>query len=157
MGFILITVNIIYDPMVFYTDEEYLPESIISVQSEVEQPEVYLLSAGSSSTEDQAALVGDRINCLLGLPTPVQTDSGIAITDTLRFFTGDYPATQFEQGSKQGGMYKCGTCGCKETLFSDQAHSLIHPWRPLKELQSLATGGTLGRHAGMLRPFDHLS
>ena len=30
---------------------------------------MYLLSAGSSKAEDQAALVGDHINCLLQLPT----------------------------------------------------------------------------------------
>ncbi len=76
--------------------------------------------------------------------------------DTLRFFIGDHPAAQFEQGTKQGGTYKCGTCGCKEALFSDQAHALLHPWRPLKQLQSLATGGTLGKQAGMLRPFHTL-
>lgn len=58
----------------------------------------------------------------------------------------------------RGGLttYKCGTCGCKETLFSDQAHALLHAWRPLKQLQSLATGGTFGKHAGILRPFQNL-
>lgn len=106
-----------YDPLVFFSDDEYHGD--VSIQSEVEQPEVYLLSAGSSSGEDQAALVGERINCLLDLPTPVHTDSGMAITDTIRYFTGDHPAAQFEQGSKHGGKYKCGACGCKETLFSD--------------------------------------
>lgn len=101
--------------------------------------------------------MGDRINCLLELTTPVETDDGgIAVSDTLRFFTGDHPAAQFEQGTKQGGKYKCGACGCKENLFSDQAHSLCHTWRSLKELQSLATAGTLGTAAGILHPFDHL-
>ena len=76
--------------------------------------------------------------------------------DTLRFFTGDHPAAQFEQGTKQGGTYKCGTCGCNEALFSDQAHTLIHPWRPLKQLQSLAIDGSFGRQAGMLHPLKHL-
>ena len=87
---------------------------------------------------------------------PVTTGEGIAVSDTLQFFTADHPAVQFEQGSKQGGKYKCGACGCKETLFSDQAHSLAHTWRPLKELQAVAIGGILGRHDGKLQPFDHL-
>lgn len=159
MGFILLTVHIMYDPMVFFTDEEYKqahPGVTVSIQSEVEQPEVCLLSAGSSSVEDQAALVGDRISCLLELQTPVKTDKGIEVADTLRFFTGDHPAAQFEQGTKQGGTYKCGACGCKEHMFSDQAHTLFHDWRSLKELQSLATGGAFGRDAGVLRPFDNL-
>ena len=111
--------------MVFYTNEEYLrnhPGIQINIQSEVEQPEVYFLSAGSSSVEDQGALIGDHINCLLNLSTPVEIDNGIAIKDTLRFFTGDHPACQFELGTKQRGTYKCGACGCNEALFSDQAH-----------------------------------
>lgn len=45
-------------------------------------------------------------------------------------------------------------CGCKERLFDDQAHSLFHKWRSLEELQSVATGGTFGNRAGILRPFD---
>ena len=75
------------------------------------------------------------------------------VTDTLRFFTGDHPAAQFEQGTKQGGTYKCGTCGC---LFNDQAHSLLHPWRPLKQLHCLATGGSFGRQAGILHTLQNL-
>ena len=76
-----------------YTDEEFKQKknsSNICVQSEVEQPEIYLLAAGSSSVEDQAAIIGDRLNCLLDLSTPVETEDGNKITDTLRFFTGDH-------------------------------------------------------------------
>ena len=160
MGFIMITTHVMYmyDPIVFYTDREFQQlnpgTTVTSIQSEVEQPEIHILGVGSSSVEDQAALTGDRISCLLDLSTPVQTENGTEITDTLRFFTGDYPATQFEQGNKQGGTYKCGVCGCKEHLFDDQAHSLFHQWRSLEELQSLATSGQFGRRVGILRPFD---
>ena len=159
MGFIMVTVHIMYDPLVFFTDDEFQqthPGTSTSIQAEVEQPEIYLLSAGSSCAEDQAALVGERISCLMDLTTPIQTEGGVTVRDILRFFTGDHPAAQFEQGSKQGGTYKCGACGCKEFLFNDQAHTLFHDWRPLKQLQSLATGGTFGKHAGILRPFDKL-
>lgn len=89
---------------------------MISVQSQVEQPEIYLLSAGTSTVEDQAALIADRFDCLSDLSTPIETKDGIQITDRLRFFTGDHPATQFEQGTKQGGTYKCGACGCQENV-----------------------------------------
>ncbi len=158
MGFLMITVHVMYDPLVFYTDKEFKqrnPGSNTCVQSEVEQPEIYFLSFGSSSVEDQAALIGDRISCLLDLSTPVETN-GTAIMDTLRFFTGDHPATQFEQGSKQGGTYKCGACGCNERMFGDQAHSLFLEHRTLEQLQSLAIGGKLGERAGVLCPFDNL-
>lgn len=114
MGFIMVTVHVMYDPVVFYTDKEYEelnPGATVNVQSQVEQPEIHLLAAGSSNVEDQAALIGDRLTCLLDLSKPVQTEKGTDITDTLRFFTGDHPATQ---GTKQGGTYKCGMCGCQE-------------------------------------------
>lgn len=41
-------------------------------------------------------------------------------------------------------------------MFSDQGHALYHDWRPLKELQSLATGGTFGKMEGLLQPFHNL-
>lgn len=102
-GYIMITVHVMYDPMVFYTNDEYLrnhPGADVCIQSEIEQQEAYLLSAGSSGVEDQATLISDRINCLLNINTPVQTESEIEVTDTIRFFTGDHPALQFEQGTK---------------------------------------------------------
>lgn len=139
MGFIMVTVHIMYDPVVFYTDKEYEelnPGATVNVQSQVEQPEIHLLAAGS----DQAALIGDRLKCL----KPVKTEMGTKITDTLRFFTGDHPATQFEQGTKQGGTYKCGMCGCQEHLFNDQAHAGGHYiiYKPCLQQEDL--GGMLG-------------
>ena len=84
----------------------------------------------------------------------MKTDTGIQFTDTLRFFTGDHPATQFEQGSKQGGTYKCGVCGCQEYSIDDQAHTLQHKWRSPQQLQTLAISGRFGRQPGALRLFD---
>ena len=142
----MVTVHIMYDPVVFYTDEEYLqlnPGVIdVNVQAEVEQPEIHLLALCSSSVEDQTALIGDRLSCLLELSEPVKTDTGIEFTDTLRFFTGDHPATQFEQGSKQGGTYKCGVCGCQEYLFDDQAHTLQHKWRSPQQIWETTWGSS---------------
>ena len=157
MGFVMVTVHILYDPVVFYTDNEYQelnPGADVNIQAEVEQPEIHLLAFGSSSVEDQAALIKDRLSCLLELPDPVKTETGIDITDTLRFFTGDHPATQFEQGSKMGGNYKCAVCGSHVNLFDDQAHMLQQKWRTPQELQAIATSGIYGRQAGVLKPFD---
>ena len=68
MGFLMITAHTLYESAVFYTDEEYQQKhpnhTSICIQSEVEKPEIYLLSLRGSSVEDQAALVGDRIDCL---------------------------------------------------------------------------------------------
>ena len=154
-GYLLITVHVMYDHHVYYTDEEYQqlhPESGISVEAEVEQPEVHIFAAGSSSAEDQVALVGDRMNCLFDLQAPIQTEGGVTVSDTMRYFTGDHPAAQFEQGSKQGGYFKCGACGCKSTLYNDQAHVLVRKWRLLEQLCSIAVGGVFG-----IRPFQKLT
>lgn len=60
MGFLMVTVHTLYDPAVFYTDDEYQRKhphhTSLCIQSEVKQPEIYLLSLGGSSVEDQAAL-----------------------------------------------------------------------------------------------------
>ena len=138
----MITVHVMYDTAVFLTDEEYQSQHAgtdISVQSEVEQPEIHMLCLGSSSIADQAALVGDRIDCLITLSTPGVASNGVKVYNNLRFFTGDHPAAQFEQGTQQGGKYKCGPCGCQDVMFSDQAHALQCQWRSLATLQTLAT------------------
>ena len=82
MGFILVTVHVMYDSHVFLTDDEYKqlhPNAGVCIQAEVEQPEVYLLSAGSSSVEDQAALVGDRLSCILDLKNHLLTENGTKV------------------------------------------------------------------------------
>ncbi len=158
-GFILITVHTIYDAAVFLTNAEYEQlhgERNVDVQAVVEQPEIYLLALGSSSVEDQAALVGDRLDCMIQLSSTVVATNGIEVSDTLRFFTGDHPAAQFEQGTQQGGRYKCGACGCKDIMYSDQAHALQCHWRSLQELQELAVGGVYGSKPGATKPFEKL-
>ena len=126
----------------------------MNIQAEVEQPEIHLLALGSSSVEDQVALIGKRIACIWELSKPVKNEMGIVITDTLRYFMADHPAAQFEQWTKQGGIYKCGVCGCQEHLFDEQAHILQHKWHTPQQLQTLATNGRFGRQAGVIKPFD---
>lgn len=158
-GFILLTVHTTYDAAVFLTDREYMQMhqgSRIRIQSEIEQPEIYLLSLGSSSVADQAALIGDRCDCLLQSMTPVTATNSVEVYDTVQFFTGDHPALQFECGTQQGGKYKCGTCGCADDMFEDQSHSLRFHWRQLKELQHLAINGVYGKTPGKTKPFDKL-
>lgn len=72
------------------------------------------------------------------------------------FFTGDHPALQFERGTQQGGKYKCGSCGCVDAMFEDQAHSLNYHWRRVEELQIIATVGKYGKTPGAIKPFQNL-
>ena len=156
LGCILMTVHVAYDPGVFYTHAECQRPNAPSVQSVVEQPAIYLLAAGSSSAEDQVALLQDRIDCLLDLPTELNTSKGIKIRDKLKFFIGDHPAQQFERGTQQGGTYKCGSCGVKDFMMQDMAHTLHRPRRSLQDLQHIATVGQAGKQPGNLKPFSNL-
>ena len=42
-------------------------------------------------------------------------------------------------------------------MLGDQAFSLNYNWRSLENLQSLAVGGTYGKHPGVLKPFEALT
>ena len=62
-GYILFAVWVIYDTAVFPTEAEYKTKSgrqIPSVQSIIEEPEIYMLAPSSSSLSDQSALVSER-------------------------------------------------------------------------------------------------
>ena len=72
-GLIMITVHVIYDKAVFLTNEEYYHKTgnQVNVQCQVEQPEIYMLILGSSSVENQSAVIPDRIECLSNLANPM--------------------------------------------------------------------------------------
>ena len=158
LGTILMTIHVAYDTATFYTQAEYAQRfgSTENVQSMVERPEIYMFAAGSSAAEDQAALLQDRIDCLPNLSSPIQASNGISINDKLSFMIGDHPAQQFERGTQQGGTYKCGGCGCKNTVLEDLAHALHCEWRSLKDLQCTALAGKLGKQPGAIKPFTNL-
>ena len=149
---------ILYDPAVFFTNSEYQQntQTPVDVQTEVERPEVYMLVLGSSSIEDQAAVLPDRIDCLHDLAELVVTTSGIKVYDTFHFFIGDHQATQFEKGTQMGGRYRCGGCGCKAELMDDQAHALRCEWRSTADFQSIAIGGVFRRQPGKVKPMCNL-
>ena len=66
-GYILFAMWIIYDPAVFFTEEECKTRHNINLknlQEEIEQPTIYLIAPSTSSAEEQLALMGDRIECL---------------------------------------------------------------------------------------------
>eukprot|EP00731_Ephydatia_muelleri_P036155 Em0207g2a len=116
-----------------------------TIQSEVEEPELYLIAINPSTIEDQASIIPDRVADLHDLKEPILSTAGIPVQDVLRFFTGDHPAAQFERGTQVGGKYKCGGCGCKATIMDDQAHALRCKTRSFKELQTIALQGVLGK------------
>ena len=159
-GYILFAVWVLYDPAVFYTQEEWKIQHRGQVQtyiqSLVEEPTFYMLAPSSSSPADQLALIGDRIECLQELSQPITASNGEQIHDQLRFFCGDKPAQQFERGTQIGGTYKCGGCGTKDIMMMDLAHCFHHSWRSLSDIQSLILAGKFGSKPGCLKPLDNL-
>ena len=142
-GYILVTVGTIYDQGVHLNEEEYYRRTgkkVKNIQKLVEAPHIHIIGVGSSSVEDQASVLPDRVECLNDLHKVSTTSLGIPINDELRFFKGDTPAQQFERGTQQGGHYKCGGCGCHAQMMEDMAHALECKWRSLTELQERMLG-----------------
>ena len=102
LGCIILTAHVVYDPAVFYIQAEYEAKDgkCPSTQSAIERPVIHIMAAGSSSVEDQLALLQESLDCLDDLSTTITStgtststsSSNIAVTDTLRFFIGDHPA-----------------------------------------------------------------
>ena len=159
-GYILVTVNTIYNQAVHLTEEEYFRrtgQKVKSIQKLVEDPRIHMIGVGSSSVEDQASVIPDRVECLHDLHQVVTTSKGLEVNDKLHFFKGDAPAQQFERGTQQGGHYKCGGCGCHANMMEDLAHALECKWRSLADLQALVLAGQHGNQPGSLKPFEALN
>ena len=159
-GYILFAVWVVYDPAVFYTQDEWARRQTRytnrNIQSLVEEPMIYMIAPSSSSPIHQLALVGDRVECLQELSNPVSASNGIEIRECLRFFCGDKPAQQFERGTQIGGTYKCGGCCCKDSMMMDLAHAFHHSWRSLADIQAVILAANLGNKPGSLKPLDNL-
>ena len=101
----MITIHTMYDPAVYVAEKRGVSPT---TQSIIEQPEIYLFALNSTTIQDLAAIIQDRVECLHCLSEPILSREGIPVNDILRFFTGDHPAKQFERGTQVGGVYKCG-------------------------------------------------
>ena len=60
-----------------------------SLQSTIEEPEIHLLAVSSSTIEDQATVINDRLDCIRDMNVQLHTSKGVPIEDRLLFFTGD--------------------------------------------------------------------
>ena len=65
-GYILVTAKVFYDQANFRTNSEIdHTYQLQNIQAHIEEPEIHTLAISSSSIEDQAALVGDRVKCIM--------------------------------------------------------------------------------------------
>ena len=156
-GYILVTLSVIFDEAVFDVSLYDERKHGVKLQEYVEQPEIYMICMSSSSVDDQAAIIPDRLECLSSLSQPLISSNGVEVNDVLRFFVGDHKATAFEQGAQCGGNFPCGTSGIHVSKFTDQTHALRRRVRSLQDIQNLATSGRFGKRFNVVRPFESLT
>ena len=152
-GILAVMVGVVYDSLVFKTESEIGH----NVQEFIEEGEVHIVAHGSSSLEEQAILIPERLLELEGLTDAITSSSGIQIVDTMRFFKGDKPAAQFEAGVSCGGNYPCVGCSCRRSRFPDFAHAANCSQRSLKNIQEIALAGHFGKVPGHMRFYEPLS
>ena len=84
-GYILVTLSVIFDEAVFDVSLYDGRKHGVKLQKYVEQPEIYMICMSSSSVDDQAAIIPDRLECLSSLLQPLISRNGVDVNDVLRF------------------------------------------------------------------------
>ena len=84
--YILFAVWVIYDPVVYLTEDEYGArdgQAVKNLQEEIEQPKIHMIAPSTSSPSDQLALIRDRVECLQELSEVVTAPNGVSISDKM--------------------------------------------------------------------------
>ena len=111
----MIMVNVIYDPAIFYTYDEYIStfREKVNIQREVEKPVMYLLARYPVDAED-----------MIDLSNSLTVRDDINIYDKCCFFKGDGPACQHKAGQQKGGHFFCWSCSLDIVRCTDLAYTL---------------------------------
>ena len=146
-GYLLLTVNVVYDEALFYTVKEMEEQGKgnVDVQSLVERPHIYILARCGSSEAEQLTYIKTRKTCLESLGNTVVTSSGVEITDVMRFFHGDGPQQEFESGEQKGGNAGCSGCSGDARRYNCLSVSLSKPFLSLSERLTKVLQGPAGR------------
>ena len=75
-GFLVCMIGCLYDPAVFYTNDEYLVKTgkHTDVQKVIEKPEVNFLARCGSSDQEQMLYTETRLECIQGLKENLTTE-----------------------------------------------------------------------------------
>lgn len=159
-GYLLITVNVVYDEALFFTDKEIEEQgkANVDVQSLVERPQVYILARCGSSEAEQLAYINTRKACLESLNNKMVMSSGVEITDVMRLFHGDGPQQEFESGEQKGGNAGCAGCSGDARKYKCLSVSMLKPHLSLSDRLRKVREGPAGRKKrnGGLKPFKNL-
>ena len=150
-GHLIFMVACLYDPALFYTNEEYERKTKrkVDVQTIIESPEVYIVARSSSSDLEQLSYVETRLECLEEISLPLATEEGEEIVDVMRFFHGDNPAQQYECGQQKGGNFYCSVCGVHANRVYELDYSFRCTHISLSERQKLILEGAIARRKTM--------
>ena len=150
-GHLIFMVACLYDPALFYTNEEYQRKTKrkVDVQTIIDSPEVYIVARSSSSDLEQLSYVETRLECLEEISLPLATEEGEEIVDVMRFFHGDNPAQQYECGQQKGDNFYCSVCGVHANRVYELDYSFRCAHISLSERQKLILEGAIARRKTM--------
>ena len=85
-GHLVSMINVMYDPAIHYTNQEYKGKTgkHVIVQAEVEKPYLYIL-ARCRSNDEQLSYTDTRVDCIRGLKYRLHTVQGHEILDKMKF------------------------------------------------------------------------
>ena len=167
-GHILFCVNILYDPAVFYTQQEYkrLHGVDVNIQSQIEIPELYIIGR-CKSNDEQLGYINTRVDCLKYLSEGIvlndldkSYDKSFVLNDVMRMFHGDGPASQLEAGNQKGGNYFCPSCDIHICQTDDISCSFEKKYSSYSEKQNLILKGVIGKKNSLenqTQPFEKLT
>ena len=160
-GFLVCMIGCLYDPAVFYTNDEYLVKTgkHTDVQKVIEKPEVNFIARCGSSDQEQMLYTETRLECIQGLKENLTTEE-IEFVDKLRFCHGDSPARAFEAGQQKGGNYYCTSCGIHAIMGNCLDHILNCGLVSFKDRQAAVLRDAVSRRNSILRkpkPLNGLS
>ena len=138
-------VNVIYDPAIFYTDDDYLNmfSEKVNIQREVEKPVMYLL-ARCPTDDSQLMYSNTRMEDMIDLSNSLTVRDDINIYDKCCLFKGDGPACQHEAGQQKGGHFFCWSCSFDIVRYTDLAYiEHINDLLPRSHKKVLATNSVM--------------
>ena len=120
---LLMMISSFYDQACHLTDTEFKerPGGDINAQFMVKKGEICILAHCPSSNQ-QILYFEERYEDLV-VKASLKVNGDLNINDTLRVFTGDKPAAQFEARQQKGGNYCCFVCRIHSEAACGNNHS----------------------------------
>ena len=146
-GYLVCLAAVLFDPAVFFTDDEYKERTgqTVDIQTTIEKPHVHFIGRCKSSESEQLAYGETRLKCLKETSKKLASKAGVEYLDTSRYFKGDSPTRQFENGQQKGGNFFCD-CGCPASMVEDLAHAQSCHLHPIQErVNAIMIPGTVSR------------